>query len=222
MATVNLNKEGTSTSYGNSGIIVRDNQRSIPGGKTLDVTGFGPAVTNGVGTFGAITAGSTYTNGTYANVPLTGGTGTGATADITVAGGVVTTVTKRNPGKNYTAGDSLSATAASIGGTGTGFAVAVATVANVPEIVVIPEGHVIIRETATGEFKPMPLSGATYTALPSGHTYAGINVAEILKADPRAGISYECTVNRKASVYDPTPIEAAIKAALPNIHFLED
>jgi hypothetical protein len=87
---------------------------------------------------------------------------------------------------------------------------------------VIPEGHVIIRETATNTYKPMPVSGAAYAALPNGHEYAGINVASIRKERPFAGISYECTVNRLASVYPTAPIEAAIKAALPNIHFGND
>lgn len=67
------------------------------------------------------TAGSAYTNGTYTDVPLTGGTGTGAIANITVAGGVVTAVNIVTGGKQYTVGDILSANAADIGGTGAGF-----------------------------------------------------------------------------------------------------
>lgn len=93
---------------------------------------YGSAVTNGlngVATFGAITGGSSYENGTYDDVLLTGGTGTGATANIVVAGGVVTTVNIVSRGRGYTAGDSLSAAQADLGGAGSGFAVAVATVA---------------------------------------------------------------------------------------------
>ena len=83
-----------------------------------------------VATLGVITGGSAYTTGTYFNVPLTGGTGSGALATITVSGGAVTAVTITNGGLQYTAGDALSAAAASIGGTGSGFSVLVSTVTN--------------------------------------------------------------------------------------------
>jgi hypothetical protein len=56
------------------------------------------------------TAGSGYTNGTYTNKALTGGSGTYATATIVVAGGVVTSVTIYAKGKNYVVGNTLSAT----------------------------------------------------------------------------------------------------------------
>jgi len=54
-------------------------------------------------------AGSAYTNGTYTNQALTGGTGSNATATIVVAGGIVTSVTIFSKGKNYVVGDTLSA-----------------------------------------------------------------------------------------------------------------
>ena len=84
-----------------------------------------------VTTLGAITGGTLYTNGTYANVPLTGGSGAGAIATITIAGGIVTTVTLTNGGNFYVVGDSLSFSASSIGtGTGSGFAIPVTAVNN--------------------------------------------------------------------------------------------
>lgn len=67
-------------------------------------------------------AGSSYANGTYTNVPLTGGSGSGAQATIVVSGGVVTSVTRTNNGDNYEIGDVLSASNANLGGTGSGFA----------------------------------------------------------------------------------------------------
>lgn len=83
-----------------------------------------------IATLGSVTGGSLYTNGTYTDVPLTGGTGTGAKATIVVAGAAVTTVTVTDGGEGYTVADSLSAAAANIGGTGSGFSVPVATLAN--------------------------------------------------------------------------------------------
>lgn len=78
-------------------------------------------------TLNTLVAGSSYTDGSYTGVDLTGGTGTGATADITVAGNVVTVVTLVNGGAGYDVGEVLSADAADIGGTGTGFSITVAT-----------------------------------------------------------------------------------------------
>ena len=76
---------------------------------------------------GSITAGgSGYSNGTYSAVALTGGTGTGATADITVSGGAVTAVTLVAPGSGYLVNDVLSS--GSIGG-GSGFGWTAASVA---------------------------------------------------------------------------------------------
>lgn len=78
-----------------------------------------------VGTLGPITGGSGYVNGSYGGVSLTGGSGSNATANITVSGGIVTGVAVLNPGTQYVVGDVLSASAASIGGTGGGFSVSV-------------------------------------------------------------------------------------------------
>jgi hypothetical protein len=66
--------------------------------------------TGGVNVTTISNAGSGYTNGTYLLTPLTGGTGTGAPADIIDAGGVVTSVTIANRGTGYSVGVFLSAT----------------------------------------------------------------------------------------------------------------
>ncbi len=73
---------------------------------------------------GSITnAGAGYTDGVYPGISLTGGTEgqNGATAEITVAGGVVTAVAIANGGQGYVINNVLSAAAADIGGTGAGF-----------------------------------------------------------------------------------------------------
>lgn len=74
--------------------------------------------TSAIKTLGAITAGSGYSDGSYTDVPLTGGHGAGATADITVAGGVVTVVTLVLGGAGYWVSDTLSADDADLGGGG--------------------------------------------------------------------------------------------------------
>ena len=79
-------------------------------------------------TLNTLVGGTLYTDGTYTNVTLTGGTGSGAKATVVVAGNTVTTVTLTTAGNQYTVGDTLSATAASIGGTGSGFSINVATI----------------------------------------------------------------------------------------------
>jgi hypothetical protein len=78
----------------------------------------------------APTGGSSYTTGVYPNVPLSGGQGSGATATITVAGGVVSSVVLNNGGNFYAVGDILTAASSYIGGTGAGFSVVVSAVDN--------------------------------------------------------------------------------------------
>jgi hypothetical protein len=80
---------------------------------------------------GTITGGTLYTSGTYTNVPLTGGSGAGAVATITIVAGIVTGVTLTNGGNFYIVGDTLSFNAANIGvGSGSGFSIPVTAVNN--------------------------------------------------------------------------------------------
>ena len=86
--------------------------------------GWDPFTVGLVSTTSITNAGSAYTNGTYLNAALTGGTGSGATANITVAGGIVTACTIAVTGAGYTAGDLLSASIP----VGAGFVLTVNTV----------------------------------------------------------------------------------------------
>ncbi len=87
----------------------------------------------GVVSFGAVTGGAGYTNGTYKNVLMTGGTGQGCCCTIVVAGGAVTSCVPTYPGGSSTAslaqgyqiGDTLSTSNTNLGGAGAGFSVPV-------------------------------------------------------------------------------------------------
>jgi hypothetical protein len=45
---------------------------------------------------------------------------------------------------------------------------------------VIRAGHVVIKEKATGEYRPMPVDGDEYDALPGGHTIEGVVVVSVM------------------------------------------
>jgi hypothetical protein len=101
------------------------------------------ATTGPISGFTGLIAGSGYANGTYNNVALSGGSGSGASANITVAGNAVTAAVLPNPsahqtldriGKNYQMGDSLSADRGFDGvGSGSGFLVVVAALSHACE-----------------------------------------------------------------------------------------
>jgi hypothetical protein len=77
-------------------------------------------------TASSLAGGSGYTDGTYLNVPLTGGTGNSALANIVVSGGQVTTVSLTDGGFRYTVGDIISA--GSTIGAGSNFSIIVGSV----------------------------------------------------------------------------------------------
>jgi len=74
----------------------------------------GPAATLGVSAGGA----PTLSNGTYNNVPVSGGAGTGLTANVVISGGAVTSATVANGGQGYSSADvNLALPAAYVGAT---------------------------------------------------------------------------------------------------------
>jgi len=116
---------------------------------TYTVTG----ITSGVQTLGTITPGSSYTDGTYTGVQLTYVSGATATtyptANIVISGGAITSVTLASPGKGFTnTGTILSATAASIGGTGSGFSIPVTALA--------PGAPTTLSQTYAGSYTSNP------------------------------------------------------------------
>jgi len=86
---------------------------------------------NSILELGTLIPGSSYTDGTYYQVPLiytSGSTyigGSEATANIVVASGAVTSVTLVNTGINYQVGDILTVASTALGGGGSGFKITV-------------------------------------------------------------------------------------------------
>ena len=90
-------------------------------------------------------------------------------------------------------------------------------------------GHVVIKETSTGDLKPMPLNsgGTAYDTLPVGHSYYGHVVNSVLTSKPFVGITRRGAVNHKvvdASIgyYDMATILADLKTNLTLIDYLAD
>ena len=88
-----------------------------------------PTIVQGqITTFTSLNPGSLYTDGVYFNVPLVGGTGFNATANITIANQIVTACTLAFGGNFYAVGDLL--TCSSLGSSGSGFSITVSGVSN--------------------------------------------------------------------------------------------
>jgi hypothetical protein len=75
-------------------------------------------------------AGTAYTDGNYLDIAFVNLTGFGAegSADVTVAGGVVTTIVIHDPGNGYKINDKLTLDTTNMGGTGSGFIYSVTNV----------------------------------------------------------------------------------------------
>lgn len=103
-----------------------------------------------------LSRGTGYTPGTYTNVDLTGGTGSGAKATVVVGGdGKVQSVTMTSAGNNYQASDTLSANLSG----GTGFAVDVSRVIARGS----PEGLNPGGGYTPGTYTDVPLTGGSGT-----------------------------------------------------------
>lgn len=89
---------------------------------------------------------------------------------------------------------------------------------------VIKAGHIVIRDTATDTYKPMPVksSGDGYDTLPVSHEYAGVVVCSKPANEPLVGIMYAGEVNDVASPYPVESIKDALKTALPMLVFMHD
>lgn len=87
---------------------------------------------------------------------------------------------------------------------------------------ILKAGHVIIRDTETDTYKPMPVSGNAYDSLPENHEYVGVLRGSILTSKPLAAIMYNGEVNDVASPYPLDTIKEALKTAIPTLVFMHD
>ena len=141
-------------------------------------------MTNRIGTTGVVAGGAAYTNGVYANVALTGGSGAGAIGTVTVAGGAVTGIVITNSGSGYKVGDSLSAAAATVGGTGAGFSVPIATLrAGVKTTGAITAGS----GYADGIYLNVPLTGGVGTGAKATISISNGVVSNVTMTDGGSG-----------------------------------
>jgi hypothetical protein len=99
------------------------------------VNSFRGSIATGTSSTTNVGSGTGYTNGTYTNVPLTGGTGSGALATVTIIGGSINSVNITTSGSGYSVGDILSASNTNLGGTGSGFQRRVVTLVNTPRLI---------------------------------------------------------------------------------------
>jgi hypothetical protein len=204
MAVVDLTNEPQEVITGNDNIVIVDVINSIRGGRSLDATGFKPEVikaghviiqdTTGtkdykpmpvtedgaIATLGAITGGNGYTAGTYNGVALTGGSGSGATANITVSSSnVVTTVAIASGGSGYKAGDILTAPVTG----GSGFSVPVATVSNAA-YAALPTNHTYAGILIASILTKKPFAGILVrgTVNPAAAPYPMTSILSAVKA----------------------------------------
>jgi len=87
------------------------------------------------------------------------------------------------------------------------------------DIKVLEAGHIIVKTTATGVYKPLGLTGTplAYDSKDGGDEWVGVLKTSIPVSDPRAAIVTSGQINAAASPY---PVTETIKAGLPLIQFL--
>ena len=165
----------------------------------LGSAGSSVTFTGGIASIGTITPGGSYLPNIYENVPLTGGTGTGARANINIngAGSVGAVINDpavliTDPGTGYTAGDVLSATTAtgvfSTTGLGSGFDVVVATVTNATVSAGPIATFAVIAASVGPGWTGLNYLPGTYTAVPlvGGH---GVGATATVIVDGATNVS---------------------------------
>lgn len=84
-------------------------------------------------------------------------------------------------------------------------------------------GHIIIRDTTSGEYKPMPVKGGAYDQMPESHEYVGICMTTVPADTPHVGVMTAGEANDKAVPYPvDDEIKTALKTAVPTLQWGHD
>lgn len=86
---------------------------------------------------------------------------------------------------------------------------------------ILKAGHVIITD-GKGVWKPMPVSGEAYAALPEGYKYAGVLYRTIQTSKPAAAIMTWGVVNEAIVPFAVDGIKEAFAKDVPQIQFTKD
>jgi hypothetical protein len=202
---------------------------NVPGTNQWYISLSNPNYEMFTGTYGAILTGTitsggseNYTNGTFTAQALTGGAGTGATADIIVSGTNVTSVTIVNPGADYAIGDSLSAALA-----GTSIATGIITTVGSGYTNGTYSAQALTGGSGSGATANITVTGGAISAVTISNPGTGYSAGNTLSALIPGGTGFVYTVNTTQGVgfsYSVDtisgqaidPIDIATKAGAPD------
>lgn len=162
----------------------------------------------------SLVGGSGYVDGNYANVPLTGGTGTGCTADILVSGGVVTSVGLRSGGIRYTTGNILTVNPANLGGSGSNFSIQVAAITGNG----VARYEVALSSDVSNTVPSTVLSASAPNALPGGGfavTFTFADPGYLPKSDTSYVISGNSNTNYNKKVPAVSSTNTSVTVVYP-------
>lgn len=87
----------------------------------------------------------------------------------------------------------------------------------------IRAGHIVIRHKESDTYRPLPVAGGEYAALPEGCEYVGVAAASRSVKHPFVPVMHTGAVNDVACPYPVRDeLKAALKVAVPTLVFEHD
>lgn len=83
-------------------------------------------------------------------------------------------------------------------------------------------GHIIIRDTMSGEYKPMPVKDGHYDTLSNSYEYVGICMTTVPADTPHVGVMTAGEANDKAVPYPVDTIKEKLKTDVPTLQWGHD